>query len=206
MINRMILTIVAVLSLASMANSQTTMTAQKESNLFRDEALGISFAKTGSIQKVDESTYSITLSSEPSAIASVSVSDRVFIDLPGSYGGKYYPDESSAFIKNRVLVDSVQVGQYLYRREYWMVYAGMGTWENVINCSRQEGNQFYIVSLTEDKDFGKPGEFVDGKQVTKEELQMRLLPLMQESNNIVISKFNEFLSSVNFTQTSKGVK
>jgi hypothetical protein len=178
------------------------------SNRFQDSALGIAFMRVGILEKTDSSTYRMTLqsaknSSAQTALTQVSVTDRLFVDLPGSYGGRLFLDKqlNSHLLANRVKVDSVNTGQQSFRREYWIVYAGMGMWEGVINCSTQEGGRYYVVSLIQKMSLGKPGEEVDGTQLTAENLRGNYLKSLQDTTNEIVNKFTTLLSSVQIYQS-----
>ena len=185
------------------ADSQfMTSAKQNVENRVQDNALGISFAKVGTVEHLDNSTYKINLLSSDtspalSAIAEVSVSDRLFIDLPGSYGGRVYLNSPSAaqLFQNRVMVDSVNTGKQKFRREYWAVYAGMGMWDCIINCYVQEKGKYYIVSLVQNKPIGKPGEVVDGNPSTSEELKLKVVASLQDTTDSTVKDFNKMLSS-----------
>ena len=158
MIDRRIFAMVFVGCLLCFVICQNKSDAQENgSDRFQDGVLGIAFMRVGVLEKTDSSTYRMTLqsaknSSAQTAIAQVSATDRLFVDLPGSYGGRLFIDtqSDSHLFANRVKVDSVNTGQQNFRREYWIVYAGMGMWEGVINCSKQEGGRYYVVSLIQE--------------------------------------------------------
>ena len=176
---------------------------QVERTIYKDDALGVAFAELGAVERVDSTTYRITLqssgaSSVRSAQAQVSASDRLFVDLPGSYGGRLYLDEPTAsrFMDNRVLVDSVTTGYASFRREYWAVYAGMGMWDCVINCSAQRDGHFYIVSLIQDRPIGKPGEEMEGKPLSGEALKAKVLTSLRDTTDVIVNKFDALLASV----------
>ena len=187
----------------SITNGQNILSSQQDiNNRVFDDHLRISFAKVGTVSHVDSSTYKITLSSSntpsgQSAIAEVTSSDRLSIYLPGSYGGRMYLDSqtASSFFLNRVLVDSVNSGQQKLRREYWAVYAGMGMWDCVINCYTEENGKYYTVSLVQEKPMGKPGEIINGRPLTADELQLKIVSSLQDTTNITAKEFNKLLSS-----------
>jgi hypothetical protein len=164
--------------------------------------LGISFAQLGLVKLINDSTYNITFTSHdvlsPKAVAEISTTNRLFVSLPGSYGGRLYldsPNEIKIF-KNRILLDSVNTGNKTFQRSYWAVYAGMGMWDCVINCHVKQNEKYYVVSLVQEKHLGKPGEIVDGKAITTKELQSKALSALRDTNNDIISKFNKLLSTV----------
>ena len=164
------------------------------------DSLGFFFKKIGPVLQVGKSTYKIMLSSDNSSVesaaAQVSVSGRLFLDLPGSYGGIVNPDSSSTgFYKNRIMVDSFKTNNESFTREYWAVYAGMGMWDCVINCYKKEGNKYYILSLIQDKQIGKPGEVSGGKSLTSEELKLKIVFSLKDTTEAIIKQFNELVSS-----------
>jgi len=172
------------------------------SNRVQNDILGISFAKVGAVTQIDNSTYRISMSSSntspgESAYAQVSSASKLFVDLPGSYGGRVYLDSPSAnkLLQNRALVDSVNNGQLIFHRGYWAVYAGMGMWDCVINCSVQKNGRYYIVSLIQEKMMGKPGEIVDSQPLKAENLKSKVVSYLQDTTNSTVSKFNKLLSS-----------
>jgi hypothetical protein len=176
---------------------------QDQSGLVHDDTLGIIFAKVGAVVKIDSTTFHITMppsenSAAQPAMAQVTATDRLFIDLPGSYGGRLYYDEpaASTMIENKVMTDSVQTGQQNFRREYWAVYAGMGMWEGVINCYTLQAGRYYVVSLVQEIPAGKPGEDSGDKPLTAENLKMKVLDALRDTTNVAVTKFTTMLNSV----------
>jgi hypothetical protein len=203
MIDRPIFTKVIVIFLLCFVFCQNKSNAQQVvSDYFHDDVLGIAFAKIGTVVKVDNSTYHILLqSSENSpvhpAVVQVSTTDRLFVDLPGSYGGRLFFDSPSAsqLFQNRIFADSVNTGQLNFRREYWVVYAGMGMWEGVINCYTQKGGEYYVVSLIQNLSVGKPGEEVDGKPLTFENLKGKVFQSLHDTTDVIVNEFTTLLTS-----------
>ena len=203
MIKKMIFTIALAAGLVFTANGQTKEGVQQNlKNRIYNKALGLSFAKVGSVVKQDSSTYRITFtssSSHPSqaATALVATSNRLFVDLPGSYGGRLYIDSPAGtkLLHNRILVDSVNNGQQIFHREYWAVYAGMGMWDCVINNYVLNDGKYYIVSLVQEKQLGKPGEISRGKPLTSEDLKMKALSSLQDTTNNIVNEYNKLISS-----------
>ncbi len=170
---------------------------------FHDDALRIAFSQIGTMEKIDTATYRMTLpayenSSAHPALVQVSATDKMFVDLSGSYGGKLFFDapEATRLFQNRVLVDTVLTEGQSFTREYWIVYAGMGMWEGVINCSTHEAGRYYIVSLIQQMQAGKPGEDVDGTQLTAEALRGAVLHSLRDTTNVIVNKFSSILGSV----------
>ncbi len=203
MIKKVILTIVLATGLLFTAYGQNKIGIQKKlENLIQDKTLGISFAKVGDVVKQDSSTYRITLTSSSSyspqtATALVTISNRLFVDLPGSYGGRLYLDSPAGtrFFRNRILTDSVNNGRQIFHRGYWAVYAGMGMWDCVINNYFLNNGKYYIVSLVQEKQLGKPGEVLSGKTVTNEELKLKALSSLQDTTNNIVNEYNKLISS-----------
>src|SRR5512135_1754297 len=113
------LSVLVMVCLFSPVHAQGEKSALQESGTrLRDDALGVTFAAPATPTKIDSASYSIQLHS---ASAQVSATDRLFIELPGSYGGRLYLDAPSAsrFLENRLLVDSVTTDYVSFRREYW---------------------------------------------------------------------------------------
>jgi hypothetical protein len=207
MIKKLIFTLLIVSSWLFCANGQINKAAQSSlNNRIQNKVLGISFSEVGKVSQVDSSTYNIDLSSSDnlsnqSATAQISVVNRLYVDLPGSYGGRLYLDSPAAakLIKNKLLVDSVDNGQQIFKRQYWAVYGGMGMWDCVINCYTYANGKYYIVSLVQDKMMGKPGEIDNGKQVTSNELKMKIVSSMKDTTNTTVKKFYNLLSSFQVT-------
>ena len=170
-------------------------------SLVFDHTLGISFVRAGQEIKRTDGGYGITLESTGGMIrraaAGIFVASRRTIDLPGSYGGKMYLDNprAGAILKNIVRVDTTSVNGIPFTREYWAVYAGMGMWEGVVNCSALRNGQYYVVSLTTDFMLGKPGDDVEGKRITTEALRSRMADILSDPREPVVQQFNSILSS-----------
>jgi hypothetical protein len=203
MTKKLIFIIPLIVALLCIANGQIKTDAKQDlDGRVQNDILGISFAKIGNVVQLDSSTYTVALSLSDatpatSEFAQVSVSKRLFVELPGSYGGRAYLDSPSAaqLLKNRVFVDSVNTGRQNFRREYWVAYAGMGMWDCVINCYIQEKGLNYIVSLVQDKQIGKPGEIVDGKTLTAEHLKLKIVSSLQDTTDRVVNEFDKLVSS-----------
>jgi hypothetical protein len=184
--------------LAQVDKSRSSASSDK---VMTDKTLGITFLTIGEATRQVENGYSMSLQSTGgrirSATAGVSVSRRRFVDLSGSYGGKLYLDDPKArrLLKNRVKVDTVNIGGLRFRREFWGVYAGMGAWEGVINCYAFHKRQYYSVTLNADMTLGKPGEVVEGGKMSAELLRSRLVDVLNDSREPVIQQYNNLLSS-----------
>ena len=171
----------------------------------RGNGLGISFASTGNVEQRDSAACSMrwvsSQSSAGSALAEVAVSDMPYVDLPGSYGGRLYPDapHDAGILRSRVLVDSVFTASFGFRREYWAVYAGMGMWEGVINCYARAGAGYCIVSLVREMTLGKPGEQVGGGTLSAKDMRAGLLAALRDSTGEFNGRFGELLASVQGT-------
>ncbi len=193
---------VIILGMAGVAGSQDLSGHSPASERVVDSSLGISFDSVGRIEKRDGS-YLVTFVSTAgtpikSTFAEMSVSDRPFVDLPGSYGGRLYFDRPDAkrWLSNMVLTDSIVSGQLKFRREYWTVYSGMGAWEGVINCYAKVKDRYYVLSLTRDKRLGKPGEVVNGRPLSAAGLKEALLAGMRDTSDVEVQAFNKLLTSV----------
>jgi len=178
----------------------------RESSRVDDRALGIAFTPVGRVTKTGDATYSMAMvspvpSPAPDAVAEVSVSDRLFVDLPGSYGGRFYLDSAKppVMLRSLLTADSLARGGNMYRREYWIVYAGMGMWEGVINCYTRAGGKFCIVSLIKEAPMGKPGERMEEGSADAEDIRARFLSTLRDSTAPLIERFDSLLSSVQLT-------
>ena len=183
------------------SQSDPTLRTLLSDSLVSDHTLGISFVRAGLETKRTDGGYGITLESTGGMIrraaAGIFVASRRTIDLPGSYGGKMYLDNprAGAILKNIVRVDTTSVNGIPFTREYWAVYAGMGMWEGVVNCSALRNGQYYVVSLTTDFMLGKPGDDVEGKRITTEALRSRMADILSDPREPVVQQFNSILSS-----------
>ena len=194
MTKKIFFTAALIVSFLITTNGQTN-SSQNSKDRISDKSLGISFIKEGSVTQSGNNTYNIVLSS--SATAHVSAVNKLFVDLPGSYGGRVYFDSpvGEKMMHNRILIDSVNTGQQKLKREYWAVYGGMGMWDCVINCYTYINGKYYIVSMVQDKMIGKPGEIINGKHISSTELKMKILSSLQDTTNTVVKKFNSLLTS-----------
>ncbi len=172
------------------------------SKIIKDNVLGISFPEIGKAEKVDSTGYRMVLpatdeTSHASPVVTVSVSNRLFVDLPGSYGGRLYLDRYGARRLRRDIAytDTTESGSVKFVRQYWTVYAGMGMWECVINCYSDESGRYYILSLSSDVTAGKPGEHVGGIRLTSRRLKSRLLSSLRDTSNVALQQFNKLVTS-----------
>ncbi len=174
-------------------------------SIVTDHTLGISFLQIGSLTGSSSGGYTIVLQSASGSIrqatVQLSVSPKPFIELPGSYGGrKYIGDKTSRpLLKNVVAIDSVPVNGVDFRREYWVVYAGMGMWEGIVNCYASVRGQYYELSLNTGIAAGKPGEVFDGTEMRASDLALRVANILRDENEMVIRQFNTVLSSLKLT-------
>ena len=179
----------------------TARSIDSPKSMVTDRTLGISFLKIGSAPRRIEKEYRMSLQNPGAKIrlatAGVSVSRRPYVDLSGSYGGKLYLDtpKTRSLLRNRISIDTVDVGGLRFRRELWAVYAGMGMWEGVINCYAFSNRQYYVLSLNVDIPMGKPGETVAGERMNTELLRSRLAKMLGDKQVPAIKTFNELLQS-----------
>ncbi|MFA6542229.1 MAG: hypothetical protein WCT99_11555 [Bacteroidota bacterium] len=183
-----------------------TLHAQEKNKagaVIHNTGMGISFAAAGPVNTIDSVTYQIPLESSGnsqtrSAVVTISASDKMFVDLPGSYGGRLYLDTPAAsnFSANRLAADSVYTEQSAFCREYWAVYAGMGMWDGVINCYTKVDGHYYVVSLNRQISAGKPGEEVNGAQLRSEDLQKNVFNTLQDSTDELVNDFTSLLRTV----------
>ena len=168
-----------------------------------NNSLGFKVGYEGTLIQRSKNEYVIKLPASVNSLAisrnevHIFVDQRPFVDLPGTYGGKLYLDgpESSRLMKNRIYVDTTGSDSVKFIREYWVVYAGMGAWECVTNCCTQNADRYYLLSLVNDIIAGKPGEIIDGKKLTSEELKAKLLGEMQDTLNVMVQEFNRIVRS-----------
>jgi hypothetical protein len=203
MINELINIAIILLASSLLTSAQEIKTENaSQTNTFRDNTLGISFSKVGKVEKVDSSSYRIILNaasdgSQNYPVAEVATSNELFVDLPGSYGGRLYlgSTEQQGLLKDRIYVDTTESDSVKFTREYWTVYAGMGGWDCVINCYARRAEKYYIISLVNDVMAGKPGEYVNGRKLTAKEVKATLLRTMQDTTNTMVQKFNALVTS-----------
>ncbi|MDZ7288580.1 MAG: hypothetical protein ONB44_02250 [candidate division KSB1 bacterium] len=203
MLGKLLISMIILLISSPFANSQQVgPDVKSKEKMIHDKILGISFAEVGKTQPIDSTGYSMVLIADKTgtgktAMAYVLTSDQLFVDLPGSYGGRlfYTSPEAHHLLKNRILVDTVKTNFTQFVREYWTVYAGMGMWECVINCHTQKAGKYYLVAMIQDRAFGKPGEVIDGKRLSAEELQKGLLRSLQDTTDVAIQQFDRLLAS-----------
>jgi len=197
-----LIAVVLLSSICTIKSQDLNNSSNENVTVIHDAKFGISFRQIGKAEQLDNSTYVIALSSNgnsslENANAEVAKSDRLFIDLPNSFGGRLYLDSlpSDHFLENKVLIDSFDSGIYKFQREYWVVYAGMGMWDCVINCYTKVNGEYYIVSLVQNKRIGKPGLVVNDKALQAKDLRMEALTSLQNRSNTIISDYYKLLSS-----------
>ncbi|MGC8594811.1 MAG: hypothetical protein ACP5US_02110 [Candidatus Kryptoniota bacterium] len=159
----------------------------------------ISFLNIGNARKTDSTTYTFAITSPnenkiKSALAELSISNELFVNLPGTYGGRLLlnSDVPPQVMKNLVLTDSAQFNQNKYARQYWITYAGMGIWEGVINCYLKRDQKYYIISLVQDESLGKPGE----NNITADSLRTEMLKSLMDSTSATVQAFNKLVASL----------
>ena len=134
--------------------------------------------------------------------AHIFVAQQPFVYLPGTYGGPYYfeqnPGRKSA--SDRVKGDSVNTNGLYFARDYWVVYAGEGQWETVINCYALTGGHYYVVSLEHDFSTPMPGEIINGSRINKNELRGELIDSLRTPTKSYVASFNEILDSFSVTR------
>jgi len=170
--------------------------------------IGFSFGKVGVVQQVDSVSYRITLPNEANHQDQVmiTVSEKRYLDLPGSYGGRLTLDTviPERILENRVLTDSVMVGDRLFTREYWAVYGGMGMWDCVLICYTEAAGRYFIVTRRLAKTLGKPGMTVNERPLTKQDLRMKAIALLQDTKSTAGQDFNRLLFSIRIPENERG--
>jgi len=127
----------------------------------------------------------------------ISVDQQPFVDLSGTYGGRYYFNQKSnaQVLSHRYATEQDTVSGFAFTKEYWLVYGGMGSWDAIINAYTKYENHYYIISLTHSFLTEKPGEVIDGRKISEHELINKGLELMHNEKNKYVDAFNSILSS-----------
>ncbi|MFZ1080332.1 MAG: hypothetical protein WAO19_00225 [Candidatus Kryptoniota bacterium] len=130
------------------------------------------------------------------------LSQRPFVYLPGTYGGRYFFNDSKTggVLSDYIHSDSVSINGLTFARDYWAVYAGMGQWETVINCYVFHDGQYYIISLGHNFLAGMPGEIVNGNRTTKQQMRANLIDALRDTTNDYVKSFNQILDSFSITK------
>jgi hypothetical protein len=187
--------------------SAQAVTAQtkRSANVLENNSRRFRIRYEGTLVEQSDTDYSVRFPSLASKTgggngAHIFVSQRPFVDLPGSYGGRLYYDspEMQGQLQNRVYIDTTGTYPTKFRREYWTVYAGMGAWDCVTNCYAEKEGEYYILSIVREMMSGKPGQQVEGRQLTSEELKASLLKKMQDTTDTVVHQFNSLVDSFRF--------
>lgn len=173
----------------------------KNNLMIEDRGMNLSFLNIGNARKVDSTTYSIDIEASDNvrrASIEIAVTGALFVNLPGTYGGRLFlnPSTPGQVMKSLVLSDSVWLNQNKFERQYWVSYAGMGLWEGVINCYRKENGKYYVVSLVQDESLGQPEKKVDSGSGTFEFLQMKMLKSLLDTTSVTVKLFNRVAGSL----------
>jgi len=193
--------LVSALATPGLAQVEGTRSSTPGDKTIQDSALGIAFVENGRVEKHTSTGYTIAFQGADAtmrdATAQILVTTKPFVDLPGSFGGKLYLDtpEAKRLSKDIVKVDSVVVGSLHFRREYWAVYAGMGAWEGVINCTASGNSEYYVLSLHVDLSLGKPGEVQGGGKLDVDGLEKRAVGILSNPESPVIREFQTMVLS-----------
>ncbi len=192
------------MSVGGSAQVRPNHPATSEIGVVTDRILGISFLQIGRANGRSRDSYTALIESARGklrqAAASVSVTVRPRVDLSGSFGGVVYLDDPRTWSvrDNIVTLDTISVGGVRFRREYWAVYAGMGAWEGVINCTALRNGLFYTLSMNAGMHVGKPGEVSNGRALRPEDLREQVVNVLCDSTEPVVQSFHELLASFQF--------
>ncbi len=187
-------------------NSQTKEASSRQLSVYTSGAHKFTISYNGTLVRESNDEYVIKQVASDGMInrneVHVFVTQRPFVYLPGTYGGRYYydpskrPSTSSDFVR----ADSVTVNGLRFARDYWAVYAGMGQWETVDNCYALENGQYYTISLTQDFKTAMPGEKVNGVATSKSQIRASLIDEMRDSTSANVKSFNQILRSFSITK------
>jgi hypothetical protein len=183
----------------------TTTTTQKVINQisglknYSDTKNKFAFQYFGELSKPNDNEVIIKLPSETQknqGYISVLVSSELSVNLPGTYGGRLPYNQSTANKElGRYAIEKDTVNALSFTKEYWIVYGGMGSWDAVVNTYTKHQDHYYIISLNGTFFTVPPGEVVEGKKISEEELSQLLLERMRDPNNNYFNVLNGILSS-----------
>jgi len=141
-----------------------------------------------------------TTSGEPQSYLLVSADSLLYVDLPGTYGGRFYygSNNNNQFMSNRYEVRKDTINDIVFMKEYWIVYGGMGVWDTVIHCYTIQGPIYYNLSLVHNFIYGMPGIVVNGKKITKKEFVNKALKAMKDKKNFYVKSLNLVLTNFTF--------
>lgn len=186
--------------------AQNKQASVKQVKVYVDSSYGFKVQYEGTLSERSKDEYVIKLpppadAKEVGSYARIFVSQRPFVYLPGTYGGRYYfnDDKTSRILSDYVHADSVSVNGLRFARDYWAVYVGQGQWETVINCYAFHSGRYYTVSLGHNFLTGMPGEIVNGSRITKQQMWTRLIDTMRDTTNGYVKSFNQILGSFSIT-------
>jgi len=180
-----------------------------KSNSYHNSFYGFKIDYVGELEERSVSEVIVKLpqfeeSQTSQSYVSISTDQRPFVDLPGTYGGRFYfnNDSISALLSNRYAIehDTDTVNGLVFTKEYWLVYGGMGNWETIINCYTEHQGRYYVISLVHLFLSGRPGEVMNGKKISKQELIANGLKAAHDNNNKYVNAFNAMLSSFSISK------
>ncbi len=194
------------LLLGRTVNSQTKKASGRQFNVYTSNTHGFTVSYDGTLVQRGNDEYVI----KPAASngtndrneVHIFVTQRPFVYLPGTYGGRYYfdagknPNTNSDYVSG----DSVTVNGLRFAQDYWAVYAGMGQWETVDNCYALHNGHYYTISLTRDFKTAMPGEKVNGVAASKTQMRAGLIEKMRDSTDVYVKSFNQILKSFSITK------
>jgi len=176
--------------------------ASTQWKVYDDQKLGFSIKYLGGLTGNSITGLTIRLPAmqkedKEGGFVHIFVDERPFVFLPGTFGGPYYFEEhaSAPAQADRVLTEKVTLNGMPATKDYWIIYGGAGSWETVINCYTKYNKRTYIISLHRNFVSGVPGQEIDGKKITKEEIVSRALTLMRDFDNKYVKTFDEMLST-----------
>lgn len=128
---------------------------------------------------------------EKSSSVTVFVDKKLSVPLSGSYGDRYPFEEhpKAAVLSNRtlsqklILNDIVSKNDITFKRDYWVVYGGMGNWDIVINYYTKRKDSYYMISLEHSFSGDVPGMVTrGGKKITKGKIINEILNKMPDND------------------------
>ncbi len=189
------------------SRAQSGKSGATKFKVYTNPSAAFTFKYQGTVARKDSNECSIELplaenSGTGRAVVRVFTSQRPFVYLPGTYGGKYYfsSNENNLMAADRVTGDSVSVNGLRFAQDYWAVYAGMGQWETVDNCYSYHDGRYYVISLSRNLRTGMPGEIVNGIRTSKSLMRTTFIDRMRDTTNTYVQSFSQILKSFSLTK------
>jgi len=125
------------------------------------------------------------------------VAKEPMVFLPGTFGQSMNirKEGKKEAASDRKATENFRANGLEFVKEYWVVYAGAGMWETVINCYTFDNGRYFICSLHHEfaSDLRKTGVVPHTR--TTGDIENQLVRAMKDGDNMYVETFDSVLKS-----------